>query len=221
MLIQHSSLIKWSIRYLLVMAILLAPPAKGMEIQAQALLKDMIVIVVDGTRRVIKAGNRSPEGVLLVTSDPRRAIVEINGRRQQLTLSTRISSAFTIKDRVEVSIPRNHANQYVTTATINGRRVKVLVDTGATSVALSSQQAQRLGINYLQGHATTVVTASGRAKAYQIKLRSVMIGGLNAEVVPAVVVEGDYPEIVLLGMSYLNHVDMREQNGILLLQSKL
>ena len=66
-----------------------------------------------------------------------------------------------------------------------------------------------------------MVTASGRANAYQIKLRSVMVGGINAEVVSAVVVEGDYPEMVLLGMSYLNYVDMREQNGVLLLQSKL
>ena len=97
----------------------------------------------------------------------------------------------------------------------------MLVDTGATVVALSSQQAQQLGINYLQGRATTVVTASGRANAYQIKLRSVIVGGINAEVVSAVVVEGDYPEMVLLGMSYLNYVDMREQNGVLLLQSKL
>lgn len=221
MLIQHFSLIKWASRCLLVMLLFLASPAKSLEIQAQALLKDMVVIVVDGTRRVIKAGNRSPEGVLLVTSDPRRAIVEINGQRQQLTLSTRISSAFVIKDRLEVTIPRNQANQYVTSATINGRRVKVLVDTGATFVALSSQQAQQMGIDYLQGYATTVVTASGRANAYQIKLRSVMIGGINAEVVPAVVVEGDYPHIVLLGMSYLDHVDMHEKNGVLLLQSKL
>ncbi|MEH6558359.1 MAG: TIGR02281 family clan AA aspartic protease [Oceanicoccus sp.] len=221
MLIQHFSLSKCVSRCLLVMLVFLASPAKSMEIQAQALLKDMVVIVVDGTRRVIKAGNRSPEGVLLVTSDPRRAIVEINGQRQQLTLSTRISSDFVIKDRLEVTIPRNQANQYVTSATINGRRVKVLVDTGATFVALSSQQAQQLGIDYLQGHATTVVTASGRANAYQIKLRSVMIGGINAEVVPAVIVEGNYPQIVLLGMSYLDHVDMHEQNGVLLLQSKL
>ena len=221
MFIEHFSFIKGSARCLLMVAILLSSPAKSIEIQAQALLKDMVVIVVDGTRRVIKAGDRSPEGVLLVTSSPHHAVVEVNGQRQQLTLSTQISSAFATKNRREVSIPRNQFNQYVTTGTINGRRAKMLVDTGATVVALSSQQAQQLGINYLQGRATTVVTASGRANAYQIKLRSVMVGGINAEVVSAVVVEGDYPEMVLLGMSYLNYVDMREQNGVLLLQSKL
>ena len=113
-------------------AILLSSPAKSIEIQAQALLKDMVVIVVDGTRRVIKAGDRSPEGVLLVTSSPHHAVVEVNGQRQQLTLSTQISSAFATKNRREVSIPRNQFNQYVTTGTINGRRAKVLVDTGAT-----------------------------------------------------------------------------------------
>lgn len=151
MFIEHFSFIKGSARCLLMVAILASSPAKSIEIQAQALLKDMVVIVVDGTRRVIKAGDRSPEGVLLVTSSPHRAIVEVNGQRQQLTLSTQISSAFATKNRLEVSIPRNQFNQYVTTGTINGRRAKVLVDTGATVVALSSQQAQQLGINYLQG----------------------------------------------------------------------
>ena len=97
MFIEHFSFIKGSARCLLMVAILASSPAKSIEIQAQALLKDMVVIVVDGTRRVIKAGDRSPEGVLLVTSSPHRAIVEVNGQRQQLTLSTQISSAFATK----------------------------------------------------------------------------------------------------------------------------
>lgn len=205
---------------LLVIAVLQASPASSLEVQAQALLKDRVVVAVDGTRRVLKAGERSPEGVLLVASDPHRAIVEIDGQRQELTLSQRISADFVARDRVEVSIPRNSANHYVTSATINGSRTQVLVDTGATFVAMSSRQAGQLGISYLQGRGTTVVTASGQAKAYQIKLRSVTVGGISAAVVPAVVVEGDYPEIVLLGMSYLNHVDIREQNGILFLQPR-
>ena len=57
---------------------------------------------------------------------------------------------------------------FLRNGTINGRSVKFLVDTGATSVAMNSSQAKRLGIRYrLEGKPSTVSTASGFVKAYE------------------------------------------------------
>ena len=94
------------------------------------------------------------------------------------------------------------------------------MDTGATSVALSARQASQLGIDYRQGRLSTVTTASGRAKAYQVTLKTVAVGSIVVSAVPAVVVEGDYPAIILLGMTYLRHVEMSEKDGLLVLQAK-
>ena len=66
------------------------------------------------------------------------------GVREELKLTGHIATSFTPPSRTQWSIPANSARQYITTASFNGRRLKVLVDTGATVVALSSLQADRL-----------------------------------------------------------------------------
>ncbi|ARN74419.1 hypothetical protein BST96_09970 [Oceanicoccus sagamiensis] len=192
----------------------------SLEIQANGLFKNAAVVTIDGKQRMLKAGKPSPEGVLLIEANTKRAIIEINGQRQELTLSRRISGNFTQASQPEVAIPRNRSNQYISNASINGRRAKVLVDTGASIVALSSDQAQRLGIDYKKGQLSAVITASGKAKAYRLTLRSVEVGGIRVNAVDASVVEGSYPRHILLGMTYLNHVNIREQDGILFLQQK-
>ena len=201
--------------------VLLVPSAWGLDIQAKALLKGMAVLSIDGQLSTLKAGKRSPEGVLLVASNPKFAVIEVHGQRKKLTLSSHITSTYNPNVKMEVAIPRNGNKQYISSAMINGRRTQVLVDTGATSVALSGNDAQRLGIQYKQeGVQHRVVTASGQANAYRVMLKSVSVGGISVQNVPASVVEGDYPHMVLLGMTYLEHVDMREQQGSLVLQAK-
>jgi aspartyl protease family protein len=192
----------------------------ALDVQAQALLKNTAVLLINGKQRMIKVGQRSPEGVLLISANPKQAVIEIAGEQQSLTLSQRISSQYAVPDKQQVVIPRDQANQYITQAEISGRRINVLVDTGATSVALSSRQAQQLGIDYKQGVPLQGVTASGTANGFRIQLRSLAVGGIKVDNVQAAVIEGDYPTIVLLGMSYLQHVDMREQKGVLYLQAR-
>lgn len=206
---------------ILVSTLMVGNQAFGIELQAQALMKDMAVLLVDNKRRTVRAGGVTPEGVKLISADRKQAIIEWQGQRDQLTLTTRINSNFTKAKTHEVVIPRDRANQYTTNAMINGYRVPVLVDTGATTVALSASQASGLGIDYKKGIVTSVSTASGIAKAYQLKLNTVAIGNITINSVPAVVVEGSFPAIALLGMSYLRHVDMSEKNGLLILQTKL
>jgi aspartyl protease family protein len=56
--------------------------------------------------------------------------------------------------------------------------------------------------------------------AYQITLKSVDVGGIRVEHITGSVLEGAFPEIVLLGTTYLQHVEMSEKDGILLLMGK-
>lgn len=194
--------------------------AQALTIQAQALLKDTAVLSIDGKQRMLKVGKRSPEGVLLVSANAKMAVIEVDGQQQQLSLTRLISGNYQAVEKREVAIPIDRANQYLTHGTLNGRRVAVLVDTGANTVALSSKHANALGIDYRHGTPARVVTASGETMSYIIKLRSVAVGGITASGVDAAVIEGDYPVTVLLGMSYLRHVNMRESDGTLFLQAK-
>ena len=105
--------------------------------------------------------------------------------------------------------------QYQTSATINGRTVQVLVDTGANVVALNSGHARSLGVDYTAGAPGQVETASGSINAWIVTLRSIDVGGIRVENVQASVVEGDFPTTILLGMTYLRHVKMQEADGVL------
>ena len=108
----------------------------------------------------------------------------------------------------------------LTVGQINGGTVQFLVDTGATSIALPSADARRLGINYLSGQRGYTETANGKATAYKINLDSVKVGDITLYSVEAVVLEGDGLKIALLGMSFLNRTEMRRDGQTLTLTKR-
>ncbi|MNE56275.1 hypothetical protein D3C80_1511720 [compost metagenome] len=86
---------------------------------------------------------------------------------------------------------------------------------------MNEAQAQRLGLDFrVNGQAMMVNTASGVAKAWRMKLDRVKVGGLEVLGVDTIMMEGGSPADVLLGMSYLNRVGWREDQGMLILESK-
>jgi aspartyl protease family protein len=208
----------WAILIILLFA---SPSSAQTNIQVRGLFKGSAVLDIDGKQRLLKVGKTSPEGVTLLAADPRQAVIEVDGEQHTLGLSKLISSSYQQTEKREIPVPINSANQYRTTAQINGRRVPVLIDTGANTIALSSVVAKQIGINYQAGKPSArVTTASASMPAYQVRLDSVDVGGIRANNIDAVIIEGDYPQITLLGMTYLKHVTMREEGGIMYLKSK-
>lgn len=107
-----------------------------------------------------------------------------------------------------------------TDAEINGRPIGVMVDTGATLVALSYEDAERAGI-YLrpQDFTHTVSTANGRAKVAPVTLERVSIGDITVRNVKAVVSEEGRLNTSLLGMSFLKRLSSFEfRSGTLYLK---
>jgi aspartyl protease family protein len=96
-----------------------------------------------------------------------------------------------------------------------------MVDTGASAVALNRSEASRLGISYLlEGDRIYVRTASGGSKAYAVKLDSVRLGDIMLRNVDAFVIDGDEPHTVLLGMSYLQRVNIKNDGQVMILEQK-
>ncbi len=95
-----------------------------------------------------------------------------------------------------------------------------MVDTGASVVALSSQLAEQLGINYRAGRLGRVHTAQGETSSYFVELPEVSVGDITVRNVRTAVINGAYPRDVLLGMSFLSNVQMREESGVLMLTQK-
>jgi len=202
---------------LLLASALLLPSAawaQAASVTVEALLPNTAVLMINGQRKTLKAG-ASFEGVKLLSADATAAVLEINGERQRLGLNRNITTNYAAPERRQLDIPRNERMQYITTALVNGRSIQVMVDTGANVVAMNDRQALALGIDYKAGVPSKLETASSVVDAWMVNLQSVELGGIRVENVRATVSEGDYPSTILLGMSFLQHVEMRERDGVL------
>ena len=109
-----------------------------------------------------------------------------------------------------VTLARGLDGHYRAEALINGHKVNVLVDTGATGVAVSERVANRLGLP--RRGAVRTATANGDSVAYMTRLESVKLGGVEAHDVAALIAPGLAGD-VLLGMSFLSRMDVRLYQG--------
>ena len=119
-----------------------------------------------------------------------------------------------------VTLSADAAGQFFTSATVNGRSVRFLVDTGASLTMLSRADAQRVGLDYRGGAPANVTTANGVVNGWQVSLDSVSVGETTVRDVDAVVVDNDTLPVGLLGMNFLNRFDMHRQGSTLLLRRR-
>jgi len=189
------------------------------QVRVVGLFSGAAVVNVDGQRKLLKVGQRLDD-VEVVSADAQQAVLRIAGRTQTFTLDREYSDGYSVPQRREFSVPRSNNGHYQVVASINGRSVALLVDTGATSVALSGVQADQLGIRYRDGTPGLVETASGHARAWRTTLNQVRLGDVEVLGVEAMVLEGNYPSQGLLGMSFLNRVGWREAQGIFYVQAR-
>ncbi len=122
--------------------------------------------------------------------------------------------------RRSVTIPRDSRGHFQVDGRVDGRRIDFMVDTGASTIALTASDARRLGIHPVRNDYTVAIrTANGEARAAPVRLNAVDIGGLIVRDVPAIVVtEGALSEN-LLGLSYLTKLKRFEYaNGKLVLE---
>lgn len=156
--------------------------------------------------RTLRPGEDSPEGVRLVALNATHAEVQANGVVQRLSLGQRMAPTAILQ-----ADARGH---YTAEATINGRRLPVIVDTGATGVSFNRREAERLGLAWQNGRKLTMRTAAGDTAAHLVMLDSVRVGSIELRNVEAVISTlPDAPPITLLGMSFLGRVEMQQSGN--------
>lgn len=189
-------------------------------IEVVALFKERAVIRTVEGQVMLKTGETSDFGATLVSANPHEARVRYKGEIYTLGLSARVSSGFVKPAANEVRLNEDNLGQYRMRGAINDHYVNFLVDTGASVVAMSEHLARQINLDYLNGDKGTVQTAQGTADAYFLRLNEVTLGGITVNGVRATVIQGGFPVDVLLGMSFLNQVNMQNSNGVLVLTAR-
>lgn len=198
----------------------ISPAWADLQIQVKGLFKNGAVIVVNGQQRVLRVGKTSPEGIKLVSADSRSAEVEVNGKRQVLSLSRHISASFAPTEKPVARIPRGNGGHYYGTGQINQRQFRFMVDTGATTVAMNEASAKGLGLDYASGRKVYLSTANGYAPAHVVMLDTVQVGDIILNNVEATVLTGGFPKVILLGNSFLDRVNLQRNQGLLVLEAR-
>lgn len=196
--------------------------AGATDVSLVGLYSGKALVVIDGGRpHSIAVGARTPEGVRLVAVEDGAAQFEIDGRRQRLMVGQHAvsSGGGERQDAAMVSLTADGGGQFFTIGTINGAPMRFLVDTGATLIALGRSDAGRANVDYQKGQPGTAMTANGPTRVWKVTLNSVRVGEVVLNQVDAAVHEHDLP-IVLLGMSFLNRMEMKRDGQTMTLKKR-
>ena len=212
---------KWIQAMACVCLFAVAGESLAVDIVVMGLFRNKVIVKIDGKQRILKPGKASPEGALLISSNSDEAVIEIDGMQNSYRLGSHIGSSFKRDEHPEISIYQNEMGMFTVIGSINNFPVNFLVDTGASHIAMSRNEARRLGIDFRQhGQRSYASTANGIVKTWKIVLDKVQVGGLTLRNVNALVNDSDSPRIVLLGMSFLGQLEMKNEGQSLKLKKK-
>ncbi len=204
-------------------ALLLAPAVWGQTVAINGTLGDKALLIVDGGFPKSVAIGATHMGVKVVSMQGDSVVVEIAGKRMTMRVGDAPASvgsnAGLAAGGSRVVLTAGHGGHFTSEGQINGRIVRFMVDTGATAVALSISEAERIGLKYKNGDRVQMNTANGVVPGWRMTLDSVRLGDVSIGGVDAVITPASMP-YVLLGNSFLNRFQMNRTNDQMVLERR-
>jgi aspartyl protease family protein len=199
----------------------LVGPAQATDVALVGMYSGKALVIIDGGKpRTIPVGTRTPEGVKLMSLEEGAANFEIDGHNRRLTIGQHaVSAGSDSASSATATLTADANGHFITIGTINGAPTRFLVDTGATMVALSVADATRANVDYQRGEQAMVMTANGPVRVWRVVLNSVRVGDVVVNQVNASVQENNLP-FALLGMSFLNRMEMKRDGSTMTLKKR-
>jgi aspartyl protease family protein len=199
---------------ILLLLVVLSTAAGAADVALIGVIGDKAAVLAldGGDPKTVKVGQKW-SGITVISVERHEATVEVDGKRRVLKIGQHYRAVPAAADRQSVTLAADTRGHFITDGAINGNPVRFLVDTGATMVALPAAEAVRLGIDYRKGQSAT---AGGMVTTYRVKLDSVRLGAIEISGVDGVVLEQGL-DITLLGMSFLNRIEMKRDGHTMVL----
>jgi len=192
----------------------------AIDVNVVGLAINKAILVIDGAKpRTVSIGQTTKSGVKLISTNKNSVVIEIAGEQRSLVLGQNLSFAPPAQGSQVILHADSGGHFYVTARVNNKSSIRLIVDTGATMVTLSYEDARRLNIatNYKK-EPITIATANGLSTAYKIKLNHIQIGNITLSNIDAIIVaKSNKLKIGLLGMSFLNRMIVRKDGSTMTL----
>ncbi len=185
-------------------------PARAAEIALIGIMGETAAVVAidGGDPKAIKLG-QTWNGIKVVAVEKTQATIEYEGKQRVLRLGQHYRGATPPDSRQSATLAADQRGHFFADAMINDQALRLMVDTGASVVVLNQADATRIGVDWRKARAATIQTVSGPTIGYFVKLERVRVGSIELQNVDGIVVEQGLGSFGLLGMSFLNRVEMQ------------
>jgi aspartyl protease family protein len=189
------------------------------EVGLAGVMGSKAMLMVNGGEPQAVAIGQSLDGVKVVSVNGDQVVIEIGGKKRPLRVGQHAIGAPATDGSGRIIMTADAQGHFYTTGNINGTSVRFLVDTGATMISLGASDARRIGLDFNRGQKGMSQTANGQTMVSKIQLDTVRIGDVTLHNVDAVVHQTDMP-MALLGMSFLNRMEMQRDGNTMTLKKR-
>ena len=177
--------------------------------------KAAVLALDGGDPKTVKVG-QTWNGITVLSVAPDRATVQLEAGTRVLQYGQHYRSGAVSSNREKVTLSADSRGMFYADGAVNGVAVRFIVDTGATFVSLSARDATRLGLDFRKGRPVMMQTANGSVMKYRVTLDRVRLGDIELAAVDGVVGGEDMP-FALLGMSFLNRLELQREGMLMTL----
>jgi aspartyl protease family protein len=181
--------------------------AQAQSVALTGVLGQRALLVVDGAGPRSVAIGETWRGVKLLALQGEQAELEVGGRRSSVRLGASPVNMAGAAANKRIVLQADGRGHFMGQGRINGQLVQFMVDTGASTVALDTTEAERLGLDFRKGRQARVSTANGSTQVWVVRLASLRIGDTELNDIEAAVVPQPMP-YVLLGNNVLARFQM-------------
>ncbi|MCL2346549.1 MAG: TIGR02281 family clan AA aspartic protease [Desulfobulbus sp.] len=196
-----------------------ATPLAAQEVGLAGIMGSRAMLIINGGQPEAVRVGETLDGVKVVSIQGEQVIVEIGGRKRPLRIGQQASGSASTDGSGKIVLAADANGHFFTTGTVNGATIRFMVDTGASTIALGISDARRIGLDLNSGERAYTQTANGTVEVRRVKLDTVTIAGVTLHYVEASVLPTDQP-IALLGMSFLNRMEMHRDGSTMTLRQR-